>query len=300
MAIVISSSQRWRVWCAHLALLIVSAFVLFPFLMIVSISLRRGNFAGGHVFPQSFSLEHWKLALGMSYVDADGSVVNPPFPIVTWIVNSLKVSLISATAAVALSTTAAYAFARMKFRGRRSLLQALLILQMFPSVLALVAIYSMFDRIGELVPWLGLDSHWSVALVYTGGNIGGSLTLWIWLIKGYYDSVPREIEEAAAVDGATRLQAFVHVLLPMAVPILVVVFVLAFLSMIEYPVASVLLRAEDKLTIAIGSRLFLFNQRYLWGDFAAAAILAGLPLTVLFLVTQKWLVSGLSSGATKG
>jgi maltose/maltodextrin transport system permease protein len=172
----------------------------------------------------------------------------------------------------------------------------MLLLQMFPSVLALVAIYSLFDRIGELVPWLGLDSHWSLALAYTGG-----VALHIWLIKGYYDSVPRELEEAAAVDGATPFQAFVHVLLPMAVPILVVVFVLAFLGgMIEYPVASVLLRAEDKLTIAIGSRLFLFNQRYLWGDFAATAILAGFPLTVLFLVTQKWLVSGLTSGAVRG
>ena len=87
----------------------------------------------------------------------------------------------------------------------------------------------------------------------------------------------------------------------MSVPILIVVFVLAFLGgMIEYPVASVLLHDEQKLTLAIGSRLFLFNQRYLWGDVAATAILAGLPLTTLFLVTQKWLVSGLTSGAVKG
>lgn len=140
------------------------------------------------------------------------------------------------------------------------------------------------------------DSHWSLALVYTG-----YLAQYVWLIKGYYDSVPREIEEAAAVDGATPLQAFVHVLLPMALPILVVVFVIAFLwAMVEYPVASVLLRAEDKLTLAIASRLFLFNQRYLWGDFAATAILAGIPLTALCLVTQRWLVSGLRSGAVKG
>ena len=298
MAIVISSSQRWRVWCAHLGLLSFIAFLSFPFLMIVSISLRPGNFAGGHVLPRTISLEHWKLALGMSYVDADGVLVKPPFPILTWITNSLKVSFVSATTALLVSLTAAYAFARMKFKGRGAVLQGMLVLQMFPSVLALVAIYSLFDRIGGFVPWLGLDSHWSVALTYAGGN---NLPLWIWLIKGYYDSVPREIEEAAAVDGATRLQAFVHVLLPMAVPVLVVVFVLAFLAaMIEYPIASVLLRAEDKLTIAVGSRLFLFNQRYLWGDFAATAILTGLPLTVLFLVTQKWLVSGLSSGGTKG
>ena len=296
MATVIRSSQRWRIWCAHIVLLAFIALLLFPFLMIVSISLRPGNFAGGHVIPHSLSLEHWKIALGMSYVDADGTLVKPPFPILTWIVNSLKVSAISATGCLLFSITSAYAFARMKFWGRGPLLRLMLLLQMFQPVLALVAFYSIFDRTGDVVPWLGLDSHWSVALVYTG-----YLSQYIWLIKGYYDSVPREMEEAAAVDGATPFQAFVHVLLPMAVPILAVVFVLAFMySMIEYPVASVLLRGEDKLTLAIGSRLFLFNQRYLWGDFAATAILAGVPLTALFLLTQRWLVSGLQAGSVKG
>jgi maltose/maltodextrin transport system permease protein len=277
-------------------LLVFIALLFLPFLMIVSISLRPGNFAGGHLLPQSLSLEHWKTALGMSYVDADGTLVKPPFPILTWIWNSLKVSMISATAVLALSVTSAYAFSRLRFKGRGPLLRAMLLLQMFQPVLALVAIYAIFDRVGEVVPALGLDSHWSVALVYTG-----LLAQYTWLIKGYYDSVPRDMEESAVVDGATPFQAFIHVLLPMAVPIVAVVFVLAFVySMIEYPVASVLLRDEDKLTIAIGSRLFLFNQRYLWGDFAATAILAGIPLTALFLFTQRWLVSGLRSGALKG
>jgi maltose/maltodextrin transport system permease protein len=296
MAIVLRSSQRWRVRFAHLGLIAFIALLFFPFLMIVSISLRPGNFAGGHVIPARLTLEHWKLALGMSYLDADGKLVAPPFPVLTWIVNSVKVSLVSAVACVVLSITSAYAFARLRFAGRSLLLRLLLLLQMFQPVLALVALYAIFDRTGEVVPWLGLDSHWSVALVYTG-----IVAQYIWLIKGYYDSVPREMEEAAAVDGATPLQIFVHVLLPMAVPIIAVVFVLAFVyCMIEYPVASVLLRGEDHLTVAVGSRLFLFNQRYLWGDFAATAILAGIPLTVLFLVAQRWLVSGLRAGATKG
>lgn len=296
MAIVLKSSHRWRVWLTHAALLMFIAFTLWPFLMIVSISLRPGNFAGGSLIPHTISLEHWKLALGMSYIDADGQLVKPPFPVLLWIWNSLKVSFISATVSLLLSVTSAYAFARMRFRGRDAMLNGLLLLQMFPSVLALVAIYALFDRIGDIVPWLGLNSHWSLALAYTGG-----VAQYIWLIKGYYDSVPAELEEAAAVDGATPFQAFVKVLLPIAGPIFVVVFVLAFLGgMIEYPVASVLMHDEKNLTLAIGSRLFLFNQRYLWGDFAATAILAGLPLTLLFLFTQKWLVSGLTSGAVKG
>lgn len=296
MAVVLKKSHRWRVVLTHVLLLAFVALTAFPFLMILSISLRPGNFAGGHLIPTQISFEHWKLALGLSYLDADGQLVRPPFPVLQWIWNSLKVSFIAATVSLLLSITSAYAFARMRFRGRDATLGALLLLQMFPSVLALVAIYALFDRIGEIVPWLGLNSHWSLALAYTGG-----VAQHIWLIKGYYDSVPRELEEAAAVDGATPLQAFWHVLLPMAMPILVVVFVLAFLGgMIEYPVASVLMHDEQNLTLAVGSRLFLFNQRYLWGDFAATAILAGLPLTLLFLVTQRWLVSGLTAGAVKG
>jgi len=296
MAIVLKKSHRWRVYATHAAMIAFILITVMPFLMILSISLRPGNFAGGSIIPSSISLEHWKLALGISYIDTDGHLIKPPFPVLLWIWNSLKVSFIAATVALVLSITSAYAFARMRFRGRAGLLNSLLLLQMFPSVLALVAIYALFDRIGDFVPWLGLNSHWSLALAYTGG-----VAQHIWLIKGYYDSVPRELEEAAAVDGATPFQAFVYVLLPMAMPILIVVFVLAFLGgMIEYPVASVLMHDEDKLTLAIGSRLFLFNQRYLWGDFAATAILAGMPLTLLFLVTQKWLVSGLTSGAVKG
>ena len=294
--IVLKKSHRWRVVVVHLALIAFIVLTIAPMLMIVSISLRPGNFAGGHLIPQHISFEHWKLALGIPYLDADGVLVKPKFPVLLWIWNSIKVAGLSATVSLLLSITSAYAFARMKFRGRTGLLNSLLLLQMFPSVLALVAIYAMFDRIGEIVPALGLNSHWSLALAYTGGVAQN-----IWLIKGYFDSVPRELEEAAAVDGATPFQAFVKVLLPMAVPILVVVFVLSFLgAMIEYPIASVLMQDQAKLTLAIGSRLFLFDQQYLWGDFAATAILAGLPLTLMFVVAQRWLVSGLTSGAVKG
>ena len=296
MAVVTPSNQRWRVVAVHAALLAFIAVTMLPLLMILSISLRPGNFAGGSLIPHTLTLDHWKLALGISVPGPDGKLEAPPFPVLQWIANSMKVALVSAAVALLLSITAAYAFARMRFRGKRLTLDALLLLQMFPSVLALVAIYALFDRIGDWVPALGLNSHWSLVLAYSGG-----IAQYVWLIKGYFESLPVELEEAAAVDGATPLVAFVRVLLPLAGPILAVVFVLAFLAaMIEYPVASVLLHDESQLTLAVGSRLFLFNQRYLWGDFAATAILAGLPLTMLFLFTQRWLVSGLSAGAVKG
>ncbi|MDT7838480.1 maltose ABC transporter permease MalG [Aquabacterium sp. OR-4] len=295
MPMVQKASQRWRLLALHLALLLFIALSLAPLLSIVSISLRPGNFAGGSLIPREISFEHWRLALGLPVFDAQGRLVPPPFPVLQWIANSLKVALASATAGLLLSLTAAYAFARLRFAGRQFTLTSMLLLQMFPAVLALVAVYAIFDRLGEWLPWLGLNSHWSLVLAYCGG-----VAQHIWLIKGYFESVPEDLEEAAVVDGASRWQAFVLVLLPLARPVIAVVFVLGFLgAMIEYPLASVLLHDEQQLTLAVGSRLFLFNQRYLWGDFAATALLAGIPLTLMFLLMQRWLVAGLTAGGVK-
>jgi maltose/maltodextrin transport system permease protein len=195
-----------------------------------------------------------------------------------------------------LSTTAAYGFARLKFRFKNGILNSMLLLQMFPVAVALVAIYAIFEGIGRYLPWLGVETHASVIVAYLGG-----IGMHIWTIKGYFDTVPSEIEECAKVDGATSWQAFWRVLLPMAVPILMVVFVLAFIGcIIEYPVASVLLREEPNLTLAVGSKYYLYEQKYLWGDFAAAAVLSGLPITAVFLAAQRWIVAGLTAGGVKG
>lgn len=296
MAIVLGKKNRWRVIAAHIGTIAFIAIILFPFLMIVSISLRPGNFATGSIIPDQISLEHWTLALGFSYTDAQGIRVDPPFPVLLWLWNSVKVAAISAAIILALSTTAAYAFARLRFRFKSSILSTILLLQMFPAVLALVAIFTIFETIGTYVPWLGIDSHGGLILAYVGG-----IALHIWTIKGYFDTIPVEIEEAAKVDGAKPFQAFLHVLLPMAVPILAVVFILAFIgAIIEYPVASVLLHQEENLTLAVGSKFYLYQQNYLWGDFAAAAILSGLPITLVFVLAQRWLVSGLTAGGVKG
>ena len=296
MAIVVDKSHRWRVVLAHVFLICLVLVVIFPFLMILSISLRPGNFAAGSLIPEQISFEHWKLALGISYTAEDGRLVKPDFPVLLWLRNSVKVAGLTAIVTLFLSTTAAYAFARMQFRGKQASLAGLMLMQMFPSVLALVAIYAIFDRIGNVFPTFGIDSHWSLLLAYSGG-----IALHVWTIKGYFDTIPVEIEEAAKVDGATPWQAFRLVLLPMAVPILMVVFLLAFIgAIIEYPVASILLHEEAKLTLAVGSKLFLYEQKYLWGDFAAAAILSGLPITVVFILAQKWMISGLTAGGIKG
>jgi maltose/maltodextrin transport system permease protein len=296
MAIVLDKSHRWRVVAAHLFLIGLCALVIFPFLMVISISLRPGNFATGSIIPETISMEHWRFAFGLPFQDAQGRLITPDLPVLRWLWNSVKIATFSAVIGLLLSTTAAYAFARMKFRGKKQALTGLMLMQMFPAVLALVAIYAIFDRIGNAIPAIGIDTHWAVLLAYSGG-----IALHVWTIKGYYDTIPAEIEEAAKVDGATPWQAFRMVLLPMALPILMVVFLLAFIgAIIEYPVASILLKQQDMLTMAVGSKMFLYEQKYLWGDFAAAAILSGLPITVVFVLAQKWMISGLTAGGVKG
>ena len=296
MPIVQSKSQRWRLLAAHVFLLLLCAAVVFPFLVVLSVSLRPGNFASGSLIPASISLEHWRYVLGLPVPGPDGQPIQPDLPVMRWLWNSVKVAALSAAVTLLLSTTAAYALARLRFRGRRSLLTGLMLMQMFPAVLALVAIYAIFDRLGTAFPAIGLNTHASLVLAYSGG-----IAMHVWTLKGYYDTLPAEIEEAARVDGASAWQSFWRVLLPMALPILMVVFLLAFIgAIIEYPVASVLLTQQDQLTLAVGSKLFVHEHNFHWGDFAAAAILSGLPITVVFLLAQRWMIAGLAAGGVKG
>jgi maltose/maltodextrin transport system permease protein len=286
----------WRKLLAHGFLIAFIALILFPFLIVLSISLRPGNFSTGSLIPDPISFEHWSLAFGIPFTTPQGEVLQPPFPVLTWLWNSIKISAIASAGILVLSMTAAYAFSRMRFAGRGAILDALLIIQMFPAALTVIALYTIFDALGNITPILGVDSHWSLTLSYLSG-----ITLHIWTIKGYFDSIDPAMDKAAQIDGATPWQTFRYVFLPMSVPILAVVFILSFIGHItEYPVASVLLRETDNMTLAVGARSYLYEQRYLWGDFAAAAILSGLPITMVFLVAQRYLVSGLTEGGVKG
>ncbi|CDG86827.1 maltose ABC transporter permease MalG [Xenorhabdus bovienii] len=296
MAMVQPKSQRWRVGATHMLMLAFIALILLPMLMVIAISLRPGNFATGSLIPETISWEHWKLALGYSVESPDGRVTPLPFPVIQWLWNSVKIAFITATGIVALSTTCAYAFARMRFRGKSTLLKGMLIFQMFPPVLSLVALYALFDRLGAYIPFMGLNTHGSVIFAYMGG-----IALHVWTIKGYFETLDGSLEEAAMLDGATSWQVFRLILLPLSVPILAVVFILSFIGVItEVPVASLLLRDVDSYTLAVGMQQYLHPQNSLWGDFAAAAVLSAIPITVMFLLAQRWLVGGLTSGSVKG
>ena len=295
---IVESPRRLRLQkiAAHGFLIIFLALILFPFAMVLSISFREGNFTIGELIPSDPTLEHWYLAFGLDYTRADGTVVSPPYPVLLWMWNSVKIGLGAALGVLVLSTVSAYAFSRIRFRGKAPLLDSLLILQMFPTTLTLVALFAIFDSLGSVSPVIGIDSHMSLVLVYMSG-----IMLHIWTLKGYFDNVDSALDKAAAIDGASPWQTFRFIFLPLAVPMMAVIFVLVFIGAVnEYATASVLIRSESQMTLAVGSRLYLNEFKYLWGDFAAAAILSGLPITVVFLIAQKYLVSGLSDGAVKG
>jgi maltose/maltodextrin transport system permease protein len=286
---------------SHALLMGLLTLVLVPYIMVVSASLRRGNFAPSGLLPDHISLEHWKYVLGIPYEEVvnpatgEKRVVKAETPPLLWFWNSIKVSSIASIGILLLSGSAAYAFARLHFKFRSTTLSSLLILQMFPMVLALVAIYVILDFLGQYVPALGLNTHPGLILVYLGGISG-----YIWMLKGYFDTIPVSMEESATIDGATQFQTFTQILLPMSLPIFAVVFILSFISfMSEYPVASIILQARENWTLAVGANSFLAEHQKLWGRFAALAVLSGVPITIMFMVCQKFVVSGLTSGGVK-
>jgi maltose/maltodextrin transport system permease protein len=288
---------------AHGCLIGIVLVVLVPFLMVIVASLRRGHFPPSTLWVRAdqWSLEHWKFVLGIPYQE----IVNPATgelrtiqastPPLLWLWNSVLISCCSSLGIILLSGTAAYAFARMRFKLREPILNALLILQMFPAVLSLVAYYVLLDYIGQHLRVVGLNTIPGLIAIYLAG-----IAIHIWMIKGYFETIPASMEESARIDGASQFQTFLRILLPISAPIFAVVFILSFIyTMSEYPVASVVLQTSETWTLAVGANSFLYEQEKLWGRFAALAVLGGLPITLVFLLCQRFVIGGLTSGGIK-
>jgi arabinogalactan oligomer/maltooligosaccharide transport system permease protein len=269
-------------------LVLASAFALYPVLLVISASFdARNTLVGATIIPRIPSLQNYEQLFSSSQI-----------PIWRWLTNSMVVSGISTVIVVVLTTLAAYAFSRFRFYGRRSSLLLTLVIQVFPTVTALVAFYLLLNQLGNIIPWLGLDTLGGLILLYAGGGLGTNA----FLMKGYFDTIPMELNEAAKVDGADEWTTFYRIILPLIRPIIAVVGLLTFIGTFnDFIIPRVLLRDSNNFTLAVGLSTFIGNNFATnWGIFAAGAVIGAVPITVIFLLLQTQLISGLSQGAVKG
>lgn len=261
-------------------------FSIFPVLWVVSASLNPvGALATQRLIPENPGFQNYRELLDV-------------VPYWTWFWNSVKIAGITAVLSLAITTIAAYAFSRFRFRGRQLMLKAILLIQVFPALLALVATFLMISQVGDIVPALGLNTHASLILVYLGGAMGIN----IWLMKGYLDTIPREIDESAMVEGASDWQIFTRLILPLLRPILIVIGIINYIGTYsEFILARVLLKSTEQYTLMVGLERFAgaqFQQR--WGVFAAGVLIGALPIMIIYFILQDQIVGGLTVGAVKG
>lgn len=281
--------QRRIALIFRIALAIVMLFfALFPVVWIFAASINPSNsLVSQSLIPENATLDNYRALF-----------TSERFPFHIWMFNSLKLAILTTVIGLIFTAMAAYAFSRFRFRGRRSLLQTILLVQVFPNFLNMVALFVILQQLGTYIPFLSINTHGGLLLIYLGGILGVNT----WLAKGYFDSIPRDLDEAAIVDGATHWQTFWTVLVPLMRPILVVIGLLIFIGTYsEYVLARVLLTTRDQYTLAVGLSLFIRDQyANRWGIFCAGALIASIPPVTLFLVFQRYLVGGLTSGSVKG
>lgn len=268
--------------------LIFVVYALFPIIYVIGTSLNpSGSLQTSQIIPDNPSLSNYQKLLTSEVT-----------PFKKWMLNSLFVSTVTSIITVALCSLSAYSFSRFRFRSRKRLLQGLLLSQVFPNVLAMVALFLILQQIGRLYPMFGLNTLGGLILIYLGGAIGFNT----WLMKGFFDTVPRDLDESAMLDGASAWQTFTTIILPLVRPVLAVIFMLSFIGTYgDYMLAKVMLTNTQKYTVAVGLSLFI-GQQYgqNWGQFAAGAVMAAIPTMILFYISQSQLQGGLTSGAVKG
>lgn len=276
----------------YLIALILILFALFPVVWVISASVNPIDSLGSQtLIPENASLENYeKLLTENEFSDV--------FPYTQWLLNSLKISTITTLFSVSITTLAAYSFSRFRFRQRQNMLRGILLIQVFPSLLAMVAVFLLIQQIGDVTPRFGLNTHSGLILVYLGGAMGIN----IWLMKGFFDSIPRDIDESAMVDGASHWQIFTRLLLPLMRPIIIVVAILTFIFVYsDFIMARILLKTTAQYPLTVGLWIFTsgqFSQQ--WGVFAAGALIGALPIVIIYIALQDQIVGGLTTGAVKG
>nr|WP_046174868.1 sugar ABC transporter permease [Domibacillus indicus] len=275
-----SSSRKVGNMLMYAVLIITALCVLYPVVWIVAGSLNPGDsLFSSRLIPDTLSFAHYQYL----FTETD-------YPLWYW--NTFKIAFWNMILSTVLVVTAAYAFSRFRFPGRKQGLMAMLVLQMFPSFMGMIAIYILLLQVNLL------DNHWGLILVYAGGSI----PFGAWLVKGYFDGIPRSLEEAAKIDGASDVTIFYKIMMPLSKPILVFIAVTNFIGpWMDFIFARLVLRSDEKKTLAVGLFEMISGRANTeFTNFAAGAVLVALPITILFFIFQDQLVNGLKAGANKG
>lgn len=271
-----------RLTLTYLVVLMMFVIILYPLAWIIGSSFNPGqSLSGSSIIPKNATLAHYKELF-------DTGKSNYVF----WYINSLKVSILTMVFTVIIVSLTAYSFSRYRFVGRKNGLMTFLVLQMIPNFAALIAIYILATLTGLI------DTHLGLICVYVGGQIPMNT----WLMKGYLDTIPKELDESAKIDGAGHLRIFFQIVMPLATPIIAVVALFSFIApFADFIIASILLRSEKNYTLAVGLYELVAKQFGAeFTTFAAGAVLIAVPIAILFLSFQRFFVSGLTAGGTKG
>ncbi|WP_168119497.1 sugar ABC transporter permease [Paenibacillus sp. HB172176] len=266
---------------SYMALLILTVFAVYPVLWIVLSSLRPGAaLYSDSLWPSSFTLDHYRELF-----------TTPSFLYGRWYLNTLKIASLTMVFSTMLVTLGMYAMSRFQFKGRKTALTAMLVLGMFPSFMSLIAIYIILLQLKLL------DTHTALVLVYSAGSVLGG-----FIVKGFFDTIPRSLDEAARIDGASNLTVFTQIMLPLSRPILTYVALTSFTgAWVDFIFARLVLRTKENWTLAVGMwDLVNSFQNSNFTMFASGAVLIAIPITLLFVFLQRFLVQGLTSGASKG
>jgi ABC-type maltose transport system permease subunit len=266
--------------------LVVLGFSLFPIMWTVSAAFNpTSGLSGQKLIPDEPTLKHFRTIL-----------IERPFGL--WMWNTIKVSVIATALTVLMTMLAAYSFSRFRFKGRQQLLLLVLLVQVFPALLAMTALYALMRQIGQYIPWLGFNSHGGLILLYMGGAMG----LNVWLMKGFFDSIPRDLDESAMIDGCSQWQIFWRIIFPLARPIIAVIALLSFVGTYSnWVLARIMIQDQQLFTLMIGlQQLIQDDYGQNWGPYAAGAVLGALPIVIIYVALQDFIVGGLTQGAVKG
>lgn len=275
-------SKFIRLSLSYLLLLAISVVIIYPLVWTVGASFNPGNsLMGASILPENPTFSHYQELFSGERV-----------AYTTWYWNSLKISFMTMLLTLISVSCTAYAFSRFRFKGRENGLMLFLLLQMIPQFSALIAIFVLAQMLGLI------NSHLALILVY----VGGMIPMNTYLMKGYLDAIPKDLDESARMDGAGNFRIFIEIIMPLSKPILAVIALFSFTGPLgDFILASVILRTPDKFTLPIGLyNLVVEKMGASYTTYAAGAVLIALPVAILYLSLQKYFVSGLTAGSTKG